>query len=112
MRRGLLAALLVAAAALSFVLTLGALSAAVLVYPAGEMTLPVRLASLLHFGEDAIVAALCLMVSCFVIGLLLLCQLLVRRPLIPTSGNTVTRRATSQASPAGCYGELGRPCSP
>lgn len=72
---------LLAALALSFALTLGELSAAVAVYPPGEMTLPVRLASLLHFGEDSVVAALCLMVSGFVIGLLLLCQLLMNRPL-------------------------------
>merc|ERR1712034_247805 len=41
---------LLSACALSFVLALGELSAAVLVYPPGMMTLPVRLASLLHLG--------------------------------------------------------------
>ena len=70
-----------AAAVLSFVLSLGELSAAVLVTPPGVMTLPVRLASLLHFGEEAVVAALCLMVSGFVVGLLCLFFLLTNRPL-------------------------------
>ncbi|MBN1419954.1 MAG: iron ABC transporter permease [Planctomycetes bacterium] len=68
------------AAAISFVLALGELSAAAIVYPPGGMTLPVRLASLLHFGEDAVVAALCLMISAFAIGVVLLSTLIARRP--------------------------------
>ena len=71
----------VAAAALSFILSFGELSASVLVHPPGGMTLPVRLSSLLHFGEDAIVAALCLMASGFLIGVLLLAHLVIHRPL-------------------------------
>jgi ABC-type Fe3+ transport system permease subunit len=83
--RGLLLPLLLpavlAAATLSFVLGLGELTAAVVVYPPGGMTLPVRLASLLHFGEEAIVAALTAMLSGFGVGCLVLCQLLMNRPL-------------------------------
>jgi ABC-type Fe3+ transport system permease subunit len=47
------------AAALVFVLALGELPVAVLVAPPGEMTLAVRIESLLHFGKDELVAALC-----------------------------------------------------
>lgn len=68
------------AAVLSYVLSLGELSAAVLVTPPGVMTLPVRLASLLHFGEEPIVAALCVMLAGFIVGLLGLQQVLLRRP--------------------------------
>ncbi len=70
-----------AAAAVSFVLTLAELSASVLVYPPGGMTLPVRLASLLHFGEESVVAALCVMVSAFIAGVVLLGRLVINRPL-------------------------------
>ncbi|MBI4605530.1 MAG: hypothetical protein HY721_26495, partial [Planctomycetes bacterium] len=63
---------ILAAAALAYVLSFGELSAAVLVAPPGGMTLPVRIASLLHFGEDSTVAALCLMGCGFALGLALL----------------------------------------
>ena len=73
---------LLAASALSFVLTMAEVSAAVLVYPPGGMTLPVRLVSLLHFGEEPVVAALCVMVSGFIVGVLVLCRLVTNRPLL------------------------------
>lgn len=50
---------LVQAGALVFVLTLGELAASVLVAPPGAATLAVRIESLLHFGKDGVVAALC-----------------------------------------------------
>ncbi|MFC1706043.1 hypothetical protein ACFL59_04365 [Planctomycetota bacterium] len=67
---------LVAAVTTSFVFCLGELPASALLNPPGFMTLPVRIASLLHFGEDRIVAALCLtlcalVVAVFTVGLLL-----------------------------------------
>jgi ABC-type Fe3+ transport system permease subunit len=68
---------LLAAFALSFVLALGELSAAVLVYSPGRMTLPVRLASLLHLGEESVMAALCVMISGFAIGVVVLARLLI-----------------------------------
>jgi iron(III) transport system permease protein len=71
---------LIAAAVLSYVLSLGELSAAVLVTPPGVMTLPVRLASLLHFGEEPVVAALCVMLSGCILGLLGLTQSVLGRP--------------------------------
>ncbi len=77
----LAAASIVSAVTLSFVLTMAELSAAVLVVPPGGMTLPVRLASLLHFGEEDVVAALCVMASGFVVGLVVLTGLVVRRTL-------------------------------
>ncbi|MHC4514052.1 MAG: ABC transporter permease [Planctomycetota bacterium] len=72
---------LVAAAALAFILCLGELAAAVLVNPPGSMTLPVRIASLLHFGKDDVVAALCLVIAAFILGILLLCILIANRPI-------------------------------
>lgn len=77
----LLAPALVAAATLSFVASLGELSASVLVDPPGAMTLPVRLASLLHFGKDSLVAALCVMLVALVLVVLLLGTLLAGRPV-------------------------------
>jgi iron(III) transport system permease protein len=72
---------LATAAALAFVSGLGELSAAVLVSPPGTMTLPVRIASLLHFGKDSIVAALCVMLCGLVLAVLSLGFLLSGRPL-------------------------------
>jgi iron(III) transport system permease protein len=77
----LLAPALVSAAALSFAACLGELSASVLVDPPGTMTLPVRLASLLHFGKDSLVAALCVMLVGLVSTVLLLGTLIAGRPL-------------------------------
>lgn len=72
---------LAAAALLSFVLCLGELSASALVNPPGQMTLAMRIASLLHFGEDRIVASLCLTLSALVVGTLTLGTLLLNRRL-------------------------------
>lgn len=77
----LLAPALVSAAALAFAAGLGELSAAVLVDPPGAMTLPVRLAALLHFGKDSLVAALCVMLVGLVSAVLLLGTLVAGRPL-------------------------------
>lgn len=77
----LLAPALAAAATIAFVACLGELSAAVLVSPPGTMTLPVRLASLLHFGQDSIVAALCVMLTGLVASILFLGSLLAGAPL-------------------------------
>lgn len=66
---------------MAFVLALGELSAAVLVSPPGSMTLAIRLASLLHFGKDSIVAALCVMLCALVVVLLTLGMLLAGAPL-------------------------------
>jgi ABC-type Fe3+ transport system permease subunit len=63
---------LVHAAALAFVLALGELPAAVLVAPPGGMTLAVRIESLLHFGKDGIVAALCVVEAGLVFAVLAL----------------------------------------
>jgi iron(III) transport system permease protein len=65
-----------AAATISFLSCFGELSAAVLINPPGTMTLPVRLASLLHFGKDSIVASLCVILTS-VVGAVLLLGLLV-----------------------------------
>ncbi len=70
-----------AAATFAFVLALGELSAAVLVYPPGGMPLAVRLASLLHFGDESMVAALCVMTSAFVVGLFVWVRLILDHPL-------------------------------
>ncbi|MBI4563514.1 MAG: iron ABC transporter permease [Planctomycetes bacterium] len=70
-----------AAATISFLFCLGELSASVLVNPPGTMTLPVRIASLLHFGKDSIVASLCLILTIFTALVLVLGMLLVNRPL-------------------------------
>lgn len=56
-----------AAAIVSFIFPLGELGASVLVNPAGGMTLPSRICSLLHFGEEGIVAALCLTICLLVL---------------------------------------------
>jgi ABC-type Fe3+ transport system permease subunit len=71
------------AATLSFLFCLGELPAAVLVNPPGVMTLPVRLASLLHFGKDALVAALCVILCGLVAAVLLLGLLLTGGPIRP-----------------------------
>ena len=63
---------LVHAAAFAFVLALGELPAAVLVAPPGGMTLAVRIESLLHFGKDGIVAALCVVEAGLVFAVLAL----------------------------------------
>jgi ABC-type Fe3+ transport system permease subunit len=72
---------IVGAAALSFLFCLGELSAAILVYPAGFDPLTVRIESLLHFSQDQIVAALCLVLAALVLGVLVLGTLLVNRPI-------------------------------
>jgi len=46
--------------AISFVLCLGELGASVLVCPAGKTTLPVRIFTIMHYGPDKLVAALCI----------------------------------------------------
>lgn len=80
-----------AAGTLSLVLCMGELTAAVLVNPPGAMTLPVRLASLLHFGEDAVVAALCTTYSVFLLGLLLWARLLLAHRFDWFVGDRLTR---------------------
>lgn len=70
---------LLAAAVVSFAWTLGEISASVLVNPPGLMTLPVRIASLLHFSEDRTIAALSLMLSFFVSAVFAVGLLLARR---------------------------------
>lgn len=77
----LLVPALAAAATVSFLACMGELSAAVLVSPPGTMTLPVRLASLLHFGKDSIVAALCVMLVGLVASILFLGFLLAGAPI-------------------------------
>ncbi|MEW6096315.1 MAG: iron ABC transporter permease [bacterium] len=44
---------------LAFVLCMGELAASILVCPAGSTTLPVRIFTLMHYGPDKLVAALC-----------------------------------------------------
>jgi iron(III) transport system permease protein len=66
-----------AAALLAFLFAMGELGASAMVNPPGMMTLSMRISSLLHFGEDRIVAALCLTLSgliliVFLFGLILL----------------------------------------
>jgi len=51
---------LLAAFAFCFAFTAGELGCAILLQPPGYATLPVRISSLLHFGKDELVAALCL----------------------------------------------------
>lgn len=63
---------LVSAFIAGFVFSLGELSASLLIYPPGWMTLPVRIESLLHFGEDATVASLCIVLAAVVISSLTL----------------------------------------
>jgi len=46
--------------AISFVLCIGELGASVLVSPAGKTTLPVRIFTIMHYGPDKLVAALCI----------------------------------------------------
>ncbi len=58
---------LLAALAFCFAFAMGELAAAVLVEPPGTTTLAVRLASLLHFGEDGIVSSLCLVLAFLVL---------------------------------------------
>jgi ABC-type Fe3+ transport system permease subunit len=70
-----------AAATISFLLCLGELSASVLINPPGTMTLPVRLASLLHFGKDPIVASLCVILTAVAGAVLLLGLLIVGSPI-------------------------------
>ena len=60
---------------------LGELPASVLLNPPGAMTLPVRLASLLHFGRDALVAALCVTLCGLVVCVLALGLLLSGGPI-------------------------------
>lgn len=79
---------LLAASALSFVLTMAELSAAVLVYPPGRMTLPVRLVLLLLFGDLPVVAAHRVMVSGFIVGVLVVCRLVTNRPLLVRAPNS------------------------
>ena len=45
----------------TFALSVGEIGASILVNPPGFSTLPIRIHSLLHYGEDEIVAALCLL---------------------------------------------------
>ncbi|MBI3827992.1 MAG: iron ABC transporter permease [Planctomycetes bacterium] len=49
-----------AAFAMTFALTASELACAIMLNPIGFATLPVRLSSLLHFGKDELLAALCL----------------------------------------------------
>lgn len=70
-----------AAAVVSFLFCLGEVSASALVNPPGFMTLPVRITSLLHFGEDRIVASLCLTLCVIVAGVVLLGLLVLNRRL-------------------------------
>lgn len=65
-RLPLLAPDLMAAFAFGFAFTMGELTASAVVEPPGVTTLAVRLASLLHFGEDGIVSALCLLTALLV----------------------------------------------
>ncbi|GMV83425.1 MAG: ABC transporter permease [Planctomycetota bacterium] len=51
---------LLAAFAIVYALAVGELACSILINPVGFMTLPVRLSSLLHFGQDELLAALCL----------------------------------------------------
>lgn len=66
-----------------FAFAAGELAAAVLVEPPGTTTLAVRLATLLHFGEDGLVAALCLLLAGVVGVSLAVAGLLVGRALVP-----------------------------
>ncbi|MCZ7646717.1 MAG: hypothetical protein M5U26_15760 [Planctomycetota bacterium] len=51
---------ILSAFAIVYALSAGELAASILLNPVGFMTLPVRISSLLHFGQDELLAALCL----------------------------------------------------
>lgn len=70
-----------AAALLAFLFAMGELGASAMVNPPGKMTLAMRISSLLHFGEDRIVAALCLTLSGLILVVFLLGLLLLNRKL-------------------------------
>jgi len=70
-----------AAALLSFVFAMGELATSALVNPPGIMTLPMRISSLLHIGEDRIVAALCLTLAGLILGCFFLGTLVLNRKL-------------------------------
>ena len=53
---------------LVYLFSLGELAASVLIAPPGSPTLPIRMFSLLHFGEDQKVAALCLATVALALG--------------------------------------------
>ncbi|MBI4243527.1 MAG: iron ABC transporter permease [Planctomycetes bacterium] len=75
----LVAPSIIIAGGLAFMLSMGELSASVLINPPGYMTIPVRIASLLHFGEDSIVASLCIILCALIFWMFLLLALLLRR---------------------------------
>jgi len=77
----LIAPELLAALAFSFAFAMGELAAAVLVAPPGVTTLAVRLASLLHFGEDGIVSSLCLVLAFLVLLVMGIVSLVANRIL-------------------------------
>ncbi len=49
---------------IAFVLSMGELAVTLLVTPAGEATLPIRIYTLMHYGAQQLVAALCIILVC------------------------------------------------
>lgn len=70
---------LLAAALLSFLFCMGELAASAMISPPGLLTLSMRISSLLHYGEERIVAALCVTLVVLVLGSYLLGLLLLNR---------------------------------
>lgn len=70
-----------AAFAMTYALSAGELAASILLNPAGFSTLPVRMSSLLHFGKDELLAALCLIHIVLALAPYLLATLWLERTL-------------------------------
>ncbi len=58
---------LLAAALMTFVLSLGELGATLMVVPAGQSTLTIRIYNFLHYGASQTVASLCLSITLLVL---------------------------------------------
>jgi iron(III) transport system permease protein len=70
---------LVTAWGLSFIFCMGELDTTILIYPPGSITLPVRIFTLIHYGQQEVVAGLCVILIVLTLLPLLLLERLAKR---------------------------------
>lgn len=75
----LLAPGLLAGWAIAFILSMGELGTTLLVIPPGEATLPIRIYTLMHYGANQLVAALCIILIAMTLIPVLIVKFLLRR---------------------------------
>ncbi|MFC1588392.1 ABC transporter permease [Planctomycetota bacterium] len=66
---------------LGCILSLGELSATILVYPPGKTTIPIRMFTIWHYGQEEIVAAISVMMTGVILILMVCYYLITLRPL-------------------------------